>query len=130
MRGKDKRGGFWRDLGVGVDGASTKRPVTIIQGIPGVGKSTLTVKVAHEVDVLQHFKGGILWTALGQKPDITEELRTWGQYLGSEIIPRAIPRKTLLSKLSSLLRRRQALLIVDDFWILGIKCIASCAGRY
>ena len=42
--------------------------LTAINGLPGVGKTTLAVALAHDEQVQEHFRGGILWAGLGQHP--------------------------------------------------------------
>src|SRR5690606_19157927 len=42
------------------------RPLTVIQGWPGVGKSTTTALLAHDSEIARHFPHGILWASLGE----------------------------------------------------------------
>src|SRR4029453_13556835 len=39
---------------------------TIVQGWPGVGKSTTIAALAHDPEVASHFLNGILWVSLGE----------------------------------------------------------------
>ena len=59
-----------RRLGVG---SSEIHPITVIQGWPGVGKSTTVAMLAHDQEVAQQFPDGILWTSLGENPGILSD---------------------------------------------------------
>ncbi len=101
---------------VGLPKRSTQRPVTVIEGWPGVGKSTTIGAFAHDPELKVRFPDGILWTSLGENPDLLRKLMVWGETL--HLIP---PGKTpvleeLTSQLLSALSDRQVLLIVDDVW--------------
>jgi tetratricopeptide (TPR) repeat protein len=60
----------------------------------------------------------VLWGTLGQKPNVEEILSSWGRGLGDKDIPlggyESVPAAT--KSLTSLLRRKQCLLILDDAW--------------
>ncbi len=56
--------------------------LTALNGLPGVGKTALAVALAHDHDVLNHFHDGVLWAALGPRPNIPVLLSRWGDLLG------------------------------------------------
>lgn len=99
-------------IGIGVsDGAS----VTVIQGWPGVGKSTTVALLAHDDVMREQFPDGVLWASLGETPDVFGELVTWAEALGLGAGQTA--RVDILSaQLAGALRDRRVLLIVDDVW--------------
>ena len=51
------------------------------EGLPGVGKTTLAVALAHHPRILTHFRDGILWAGLGPTPDVMSLLGNWAQEL-------------------------------------------------
>ncbi len=101
---------------VGLPKPTTQRPVTVIEGWPGVGKSTTIGAFAHDPELKVRFPEGILWTSLGETPNLLRKLMVWGEAL--HLLP---PGKTpmlaeLTSQLLSALSDRKVLLIVDDVW--------------
>lgn len=102
----------WR-LGIG---SRETRAITVIQGWPGVGKSTTAATLSHDSEVTNQFTDGILWTSLGEIPNIAGELSAWADALR---IP-ASGRKRTVEETSALLtaslRHKRMLLIVDDVW--------------
>ena len=99
-------------LGIGGE----MRPVTVIQGWPGVGKSTTVAALAHDPDVARAFPDGILWTSLGENPSLLSELVVWAEALGLSDPSHERKIDVLSSQIAALLRERQMLLIVDDIW--------------
>ena len=100
-------------IGIGSDG---QRSITVIQGWPGVGKSTVVAKLAHDPEVSRRFPDGILWASLGETPNLLGELFTWVEALipGKSARPRNLDDVRV--QLTSVLRDRRVLLILDDVW--------------
>jgi transcriptional regulator with XRE-family HTH domain len=65
--------------------------LTALDGLPGVGKTTLAVAVSLDPEVQAHFAGGILWAGLGPQPDRLGELSRWGALLGVRAAESADP---------------------------------------
>ncbi len=97
-------------------GGSEKRAFTLIQGYPGIGKSTLVASLAHDSDIAEQFPDGILWTSLGENPDILGELTTWANGLGLYEISRERKVEEVSTQLTAALRDKRVLLIIDDIW--------------
>lgn len=97
-------------------GSSLMRSVTVIQGWPGVGKSTTVAALAHDREVIEHFPSGVLWASLGEMPDVLNELSGWAEALGLTDPLRERKVETLTAQLTAALRDRKMLLIVDDVW--------------
>jgi len=98
-------------LGIG----GNRRANLVIQGLPGVGKSTVAAKLAHDSDIHRAFPDGILWTSLGEEPEILSKLQAWAKAL--DISQRTSENANDLSaRIGSVLKGKQVLLIVDDIW--------------
>lgn len=89
-----------------------------INGLPGVGKSTLAIELAHDEQVQVHFRDGILWAGLGPTPDVFAILNHWGALLG--ISPSQAAKIRSVEEWSRVLRvaigQRHMLLVIDDVW--------------
>ncbi len=89
-----------------------------LNGLPGIGKTSLAVALATDQEVQAHFSDGILWTALGPHPNVLALLARWGKLLGIE--PTEIEDATSQDAWGQALRATighcQILLIIDDAW--------------
>lgn len=92
------------------------RPMTIIQGWPGVGKSTIVAALAHDPEIAQLFPDGVLWASLGEAPSLIGELAIWAEAVGVHDAKREVSVEGLSNQLKTLLQDRRILLIVDDVW--------------
>jgi hypothetical protein len=90
--------------------------LTAIRGWPGVGKTSLVSALAHDERVLELFPDGVLWTSLGQRPNILSKLISWGQALNYFDIVKARTIEDASAILRGLLQYQRKLLIVDDAW--------------
>jgi len=98
----------------------TDNPPTLsaLYGLPGVGKTALAIELVHGLDVQRHFSDGILWVALGPRPDISEQLSRWGALLGCTIAEMANveDEEEWARILRSKIGLRRMLLVIDDAW--------------
>jgi hypothetical protein len=90
--------------------------LTVIKGWPGVGKTTIASALAHDSDISSRFPDGILWTSLGQTPNILSEMAVWGRALGTDKILKTKSIEEAQNFLSNLIRDLRMLLIIDDVW--------------
>ena len=90
--------------------------ITIIQGWPGVGKSTFVSMLAHDSVIVNQFPDGVLWASLGEEPNLLTKLAAWGQALGTNDVANAKSLDEAIQLVQAMLRDKQMLLIVDDVW--------------
>lgn len=98
---------------LGIDG--NRRANLVIQGLPGVGKSTIMATLAHDDDLNTAFPDGVLWTSLGETPDILSKLQSWATALGLDETQN-ISVEALSAQISARLQDKRVLLLVDDVW--------------
>lgn len=102
-----------RRLGIN---SAAMRPITIVQGWPGVGKSTTAAALAHDGQVSQQFPDGVFWTSLGETPNLLMALSAWAEVYHLVEPGRPARIEELSSQLTAVLRDKRVLLIVDDVW--------------
>jgi len=60
--------------------------LTALDGLPGAGKTTLAIALAHDPEVRKYFSDGVLWAGLGKdvqkESDIVLHLDRWARMLG------------------------------------------------
>jgi DNA-binding SARP family transcriptional activator len=95
---------------------TTASALTVIQGWPGIGKTTLAALLAHDAEIHEHFADGVLFASIGEKPNLFSELLTWAQALGVADAHQFDTVEALSQRLVAALRDRCVLLIVDDVW--------------
>ncbi len=97
------------------DGAAV---LTALNGLPGVGKTTLAIALAHDEDLREYFCDGVLWAGLGPEPNIAGQLRRWGRLLGlsTSEMEKLNSREDWAIALRSAIGARKMLLIIDDAW--------------
>ncbi len=113
------REGVVAELRARLCGAGGIAAVSALDGLPGVGKTTVAVRVAWDREVLQHFRGGVLWAGVGPQGSADGALNRWAAALGVELGPvaDASARARLLSPaLQEKAEGAPVLLVVDDVW--------------
>ena len=108
-----------KEMVIGTGKETQRGSMTIIRGWPGVGKTTLVGVLGRDVDTQDAFADGVLWTSLGQKPNLLLELAKWGRALGTNELLRTPTLDDATAQLRLLLERKRMLLIVDDVWDAG-----------
>lgn len=113
---------------LGIEGEM--RPVTVIQGWPGVGKSTTVALIAHDWEIAGQFPDGILWTSLGENPDLAGEISAWADALGLGETGRAQKIEEVSAQITAVLREKRVLLIVDDVWQIEHAAPFRVGGQF
>jgi tetratricopeptide (TPR) repeat protein len=92
--------------------------LTSLNGLPGVGKTTLAIALAYDEELREHFHDGMLWTSLGPDPNTQGQLRRWGGLLGLsyEEMGGLNSSEAWVTALRTVIGSRQMLLIIDDAW--------------
>jgi hypothetical protein len=112
----------------------------IVRGWPGVGKTTTVGVLARDRDVATMFPDGVLWTALNQDPEVMSKFAEWGRSLGDHGFLQLPTIDDSVARMSTLLRSRRMLIIIDDIWnpahalpfiraALDTKCVVLATTR-
>jgi tetratricopeptide (TPR) repeat protein len=99
--------------------------LSVLQGLPGVGKTALALALAHDPEIEARFADGILWTGLGQTPAVQETLARWGALLGLDAKDAArLTPQAWAQVLRTAIGTRRFLFVLDDAWHL--EAILAC----
>jgi WD40 repeat protein len=88
---------------------------TLLQGAGGFGKTTLAIDACHHTGVINAYPDGILWTSLGQEPDMATKLGDLCLSGGGDR-PSAVGADAIGQALAKVLEGRRCLILVDDAW--------------
>ena len=92
--------------------------ISALNGLPGVGKTTLANQLVHDSDIQAYFRHGILWAGVSQHPNLAGLLSNWGALL--HIASSEIAGLTNLTECGNTLRdvigARRMLIVLDDVW--------------
>ena len=105
-------------------GAAT---VLSAEGLPGVGKTTLAVAIAHTQAILDHFDAGVLWAGLGPNGDVNGALIKWADALQTDVSDLLDPH-AMAERLKSAIGTRRLLIVIDDVWEKEASQILRCGG--
>ncbi|MEO1289240.1 MAG: NB-ARC domain-containing protein, partial [Chloroflexota bacterium] len=86
----------------------------ILQGWPGIGKTSLIAHLSHHATLQTHFKDGILWASLGEAPDLMRILQDWATAIGLSLQQSSVEQ--MRQQLQIALQDKTLLLIIDDVW--------------
>src|SRR6266850_4956010 len=104
-----------------------------IEGLPGVGKTTLAVVLAHYPGIRRRFKDGVLWASLGPNADVAIALANWAGALQEAGLLKKDVTSLPMSQRSQALRdaisEGRLLLVIDDVWQIDAGRLLKCGGR-
>ncbi len=90
--------------------------LTALNGLPGVGKTALSIALAHDAAIRAHFCDGILWAGIGPEPNIPRLLSHWGTLLGISQNETLQSNEALAQALNKTIGNKRMLLVLDDAW--------------
>jgi tetratricopeptide (TPR) repeat protein/transcriptional regulator with XRE-family HTH domain len=106
--------------------------LTALNGLPGIGKTTLAIAVATDEQVQSRFRDGILWVGLGPHPNVQGQLARWGKLLG--IAPKDVEnvnsRQSWARTLRVVIGTRHFLLVIDDAWTVEDALAFQVGGAH
>jgi tetratricopeptide (TPR) repeat protein/transcriptional regulator with XRE-family HTH domain len=106
--------------------------LTALNGLPGVGKTALSVALAHDPEIRAHFKDGILWAGLGPNPNMPGLLSRWGTLLGisANQMTSLNTNEAWAKAIRTAIGMRSMLLVIDDAWQLEDALLVRVGGQH
>ena len=106
--------------------------LSALKGLPGVGKTSLALTLAHDDEVIEHFRDGILWSALGTGPNTLSVLSRWGTLLGiaGAEKEKCIGVEAWTRAVRAAIGNRKMLIVIDDVWKLEGALALKVGGPY
>jgi DNA-binding SARP family transcriptional activator len=93
--------------------------VIVVQGWPGVGKTTTLAALTHDSRIAHLFPDGVLWTSLGAAPNLLTELSMWAHAVGMTPHERTSTIEELTVQIRRVVQHRRMLILVDDVWAVA-----------
>ena len=107
---------------------SERHSLIALEGLPGVGKTTLAVALVQQRGVLRHFTDGVLWASLGKAPNVMALLAIWAEALGVDVSKISDPGKRSRTVKDAIGLRRM-LLVIDDAWTIEAANLMRCTDQ-
>ncbi|NJM39281.1 MAG: hypothetical protein HC853_00210 [Anaerolineae bacterium] len=96
-----------------------KGEVVSLWGIPGIGKTSLAIRVANDPEIQGEFVDGVIWTSLGRTPNIRTILMAWAIRIGIQLKDsNTINIAELARLINAGIGQRRMLFVIDDAWTL------------
>ena len=90
-----------------------------LNGLPGVGKTSLAITLVHDPAIRAYFSDGVLWASLGPIPNLAGLLSRWAGLFGiSETQFAELGEDQKRQILRTAIGTRSMLLVLDDVWKL------------
>jgi tetratricopeptide (TPR) repeat protein len=97
-----------------------------IEGLPGVGKTSLAVLLTRHPGVRRRFRDGILWASLGPNAEVTSALVRWADALGKANEGGSDVERAQMVR--DAIGNRRVLLVIDDVWDAEAARTLRCGG--
>ena len=98
------------------DSQPNRRKIFVIHGLPGVGKTTMSIVISHNKKIQSMFNNGIIWTSLGNNSEPLPLLKSFSTHFGSLKLSNASTIVEAINILREYLKIGKFLLVVDDVW--------------
>ena len=110
------RAALTRDVVAALTGSDGRSPRnSVLCGPGGFGKTTLAISVGQSPDVVRAFPDGLLWTSLGENPDLEQALRElYVALTGTSPVAQGV--RAIGDAIGRELRGRRCLVVLDDVW--------------
>ncbi len=104
--------------------------LTALNGLPGVGKTALSIALVQDEKIREHFRDGILWAGLGPQPNISSMLSRWGKLLEVPDIEMAelVSNEARARAIRAVLGTRRMLVVIDDAWKIEHALLFKVGG--
>jgi tetratricopeptide (TPR) repeat protein len=108
----------------------TPREQTVtLQGVGGIGKTTLTAALAQECEVRRSFPDGVFWLEMGKTPSVADRMADIGSIFG-DVRDNYKDAASAKLSLSAILAQKAALIVLDDVWAHTVaEAFAGMGGR-
>src|SRR5262249_8809658 len=97
------------------------------EGIPGAGKTTLAVAIAHDPRIRQHYSDRVLWASLVARPDMMSPPARWADPLPGHVPP-AADAAARARATKPAIGQRPLLLVIDDARQFEPTRLLRCGG--
>ena len=104
--------------------------LTALNGLPGVGKTALSIALVQDERIRAYFRDGILWAGLGPEPNLSSMLSRWGKLLevpDSEMAELASNEERARA-IRTVLGTRRMLVVIDDAWTIEQALLFKVGG--
>ena len=104
--------------------------LTALNGLPGVGKTALSIALVQDETIRAYFRDGILWAGLGPEPNVSSMLSRWGKLLevpDSEMAELA-NNEARARAIRTVLGTRRMLVVIDDAWSIEQALLFKVGG--
>ncbi|GAC1580663.1 MAG: hypothetical protein NVS4B1_14510 [Ktedonobacteraceae bacterium] len=104
--------------------------LTALNGLPGVGKTALSIALVQDEAIRAYFRDGILWAGLGPEPNISSMLSRWGKLLEVPDIEMAelASNEARARAIRTVLGTRRMLVVIDDAWFIEQALLFKVGG--
>ncbi len=104
--------------------------LTALNGLPGVGKTALSIALVQDEKIRAYFRDGILWAGLGPEPNISSMLSRWGKLLAVPDIEMAelTSNEARARAIRTVLGTRRMLVVIDDAWEIEHALLFKVGG--